>query len=109
MIALSTQRSEMAYAVKSDKLFKDFDSQMDAVKNVLLENIITAKSTLQYDLSIINAKIDVATFHFKTCSFKNNENPTSFSIFTFFFNPLKNLLCNIFIQIKYNNNLVCIL
>jgi hypothetical protein len=32
----------MAYAVKSDKIFKDFD-QMEAIKNVLLENIITAK------------------------------------------------------------------
>lgn len=32
LIALSTQRSEMAYAVKSDKIFKDFDNQMVAVK-----------------------------------------------------------------------------
>jgi hypothetical protein len=30
----------MAYAVKSDKIFKDFDNQMVAIKNVLLENII---------------------------------------------------------------------
>jgi hypothetical protein len=29
----------MAYAVKSDKIFKDFDNQI-AIKNVLLENII---------------------------------------------------------------------
>ncbi|MDZ4331383.1 MAG: sugar transporter, partial [Flavobacterium sp.] len=45
LIALSTQRSEMAYAVKSDKIFKDFDNQMEAVKNVLLENIATAKTS----------------------------------------------------------------
>jgi hypothetical protein len=32
LISLSTQRSEMAYAVKSDKIFKDFDNQMEAVK-----------------------------------------------------------------------------
>ncbi|WP_456314068.1 polysaccharide biosynthesis tyrosine autokinase [Pseudomonas shirazensis] len=57
IIALSTQRSEMAYAVKSDKIFKDFDNQMRAVKNVLLENIISAKSSLLYDLAMINAKI----------------------------------------------------
>jgi hypothetical protein len=43
----------MAYAVKSDKIFKDFDNQMVAIKNVLLENIITAKSSL-YDLALIN-------------------------------------------------------
>ncbi|MDR7209002.1 polysaccharide biosynthesis tyrosine autokinase [Flavobacterium piscis] len=57
LITLSTQRSEMSYAVKSDKIFKDFDNQMIAVKNVLLENIATAKSSLQYDLAIISSKI----------------------------------------------------
>lgn len=60
LISLSTQRSEMAYAVKSDKIFKDFDSQMEAIKNVLFENIITAKSGLQYELMLINSKIDQA-------------------------------------------------
>lgn len=60
LIALSTQRSEMAYAVKSDKIFKDFDNQMHAVKDVLLENIVSAKSSLLYDLSLINAKIGQA-------------------------------------------------
>ncbi|MBP1224052.1 polysaccharide biosynthesis tyrosine autokinase [Flavobacterium sp. 1355] len=60
LIGLSTQRSEMAYAVKSDKIFKDFDNQMRAVKDVLLENIASAKSSLLYDLSMINAKIGQA-------------------------------------------------
>ncbi len=58
LIALSTQRSEMAYAVKSEKIFKDFDNQMEAVKKVLLENIITAKASLQYDLAMVNSKIN---------------------------------------------------
>jgi len=31
LIGLSAQRSEMAYTVKSDKIFKDFDNQMEAV------------------------------------------------------------------------------
>lgn len=57
LIALSTQRSEMSYAVKSDKIFKDFDNQMIAIKNVLLENIATAKSSLQYDLAMVSSKI----------------------------------------------------
>jgi succinoglycan biosynthesis transport protein ExoP len=57
IIALSAQRSEMSYAVKSDKIFKDFDNQMEAIKNVLLENIASAKSSLQYDLAMINGKI----------------------------------------------------
>ena len=60
LIALSTQRSEMSYAVKSDKIFKDFDNQMMAVKNVLLENIASAKSSLQYDLALVNNKIGEA-------------------------------------------------
>jgi len=60
LIALSTQRSEMAYAVKSDKIFKDFDNQMQAVKNVLLENIASAKGSLMTDLAMVNAKIGQA-------------------------------------------------
>lgn len=60
LIALSTQRSEMAYAVKSDKIFKDFDNQMQAVKNVLLENIASAKGSLLTNLAMVNAKIGQA-------------------------------------------------
>ncbi|PKB17416.1 polysaccharide biosynthesis tyrosine autokinase [Flavobacterium sp. 5] len=60
LIALSTQRSEMAYAVKSEKIFRDFDNQMEAIKNVLLENIVTAKASLQYDLAMIQSKINEA-------------------------------------------------
>jgi len=60
LIALSTQRSEMAYAVKSEKIFKDFDNQMQAVKSVLLENIVSAKSSLMTDLTMVNAKIGQA-------------------------------------------------
>jgi succinoglycan biosynthesis transport protein ExoP len=60
LISLSAQRSEMAYAVKSEKIFRDFDNQMEAIKNVLLENINTSKSSLQYDLAIIESKINQA-------------------------------------------------
>jgi succinoglycan biosynthesis transport protein ExoP len=57
LISLSTQRSEMAYAVKSDKIFKDFDNQMEAVKKVLLVNIASTKSQLQFDLATVKGKI----------------------------------------------------
>jgi len=60
LISLSTQRSEMAYAVKSEKIFKDFDNQMEAIKKVLLENIATAKASLQYDLALVESKINEA-------------------------------------------------
>ncbi len=58
LISLSTQRSELAYAVKSEKMFQDFDNQMNAIKNVLLENISTAKQSLQYELNMIAGKIN---------------------------------------------------
>jgi capsular exopolysaccharide synthesis family protein len=65
LISLSTQRSEMAYAVKSDKIFRDFDNQIDAVKSVLLENIASAKSSLQFDLGLVNSKINQAEGNIK--------------------------------------------
>jgi succinoglycan biosynthesis transport protein ExoP len=58
LISLSTQRSEMAYAVKSEKIFKDFDNQMEAIKKVLFENITTAKASLQFDLAMVQSKIN---------------------------------------------------
>ncbi|MEC5165056.1 succinoglycan biosynthesis transport protein ExoP [Flavobacterium sp. PL11] len=60
LIALSTQRSEMVYAVKSDKIFNDFDNQMKALKNVLLENIATAKVLVENDLALIKNKINTS-------------------------------------------------
>jgi hypothetical protein len=57
LIALSTQRSEMAYSVKSDKIYRDFDNQMEAIKNVLLENIGSANASLRNDLARVNSKI----------------------------------------------------
>jgi capsular exopolysaccharide synthesis family protein len=66
LIALSTQRSEMAYAVKSEKIFRDFDNQMEAVKSVLLENIVTAKSSLDYDLAMVESKINQAESKIKS-------------------------------------------
>ncbi|WP_026978359.1 polysaccharide biosynthesis tyrosine autokinase [Flavobacterium tegetincola] len=60
LISLSVQRAERRYAVKSDKMFQDFDSQMQAIKEVLLVNIAAAKVTLQYDLNMVTAKMKQA-------------------------------------------------
>jgi polysaccharide biosynthesis transport protein len=60
LISLSTQRSEMAYTIKSEKIFKDFDNQMDAVKSVLLENIKSAKSIVRFELNSITAQVNKA-------------------------------------------------
>jgi len=60
LIALSIERSERAYAVKNTKFFKDFDNEMESIKKVLLENIISAKSVIQSDLAVLNGKISQA-------------------------------------------------
>jgi polysaccharide biosynthesis transport protein len=60
LTALSAERSEMSYAVKNDKKFKDFDVQIDALKKVLIENISSAKTAIQYDLNVVNGKIGMA-------------------------------------------------
>jgi polysaccharide biosynthesis transport protein len=57
LTALSAERAELSYLVKNDKRFKDFDVQMDALKNVLLENIASAKAAMQYDIALVNKKI----------------------------------------------------
>ncbi|MDP2161708.1 MAG: sugar transporter, partial [Flavobacterium sp.] len=57
LILLSTEREEMAYAVKNEKLFKDFDKDIEALKKVILENIQTAKTGLDYDMNQVNAKM----------------------------------------------------
>ncbi len=65
LILLSTQRSEMAYSVKNDRMFKDFDVQMESIKKVLLENINSANTALQFDLSLINNRINEAESNIK--------------------------------------------
>ena len=60
IIELSAKRAELKYAVKSEKIFQEFDNEMDAIKQVLIENIASAKSSLQYDLNMIDGNINQA-------------------------------------------------
>lgn len=60
LITLSISRSQMAYTVKSDKLYKDFENEMESVKGVLLENINSYKNTLNYDLAVVQKKAQEA-------------------------------------------------
>jgi polysaccharide biosynthesis transport protein len=57
LISLSIARSQMAYSVKNEKMFADFDNEMDAIKNVLLENINSDRNTLNYDMAMVSSKI----------------------------------------------------
>lgn len=65
LIGLSTERSRMRYAVKSEKMFRDFDSQMEAIKSVLLQNIAAARSSLADERSNISARIRQTEGEFK--------------------------------------------
>ena len=60
LIELSKQRAELNYAVKSGKMFTEFDVEMDAIKKVLLENITSSKNALMMDLSAVNRNISKA-------------------------------------------------
>ncbi|MES2544089.1 MAG: polysaccharide biosynthesis tyrosine autokinase [Bacteroidota bacterium] len=60
LISLSIARSQMAYTVKNDKLYRDFDNEMNSIKDILLENINSLRNSLNYDLALINNKINVA-------------------------------------------------
>ena len=57
LIALSVTRSQMAYSVKNEKIFTDFDNEMDAVKKVLLENINSVRNSTNFDVNLVNSKI----------------------------------------------------
>jgi len=57
LIQLSTKRDELSYSVKSTKMFSEFDVEMEAIKNVLLENIESYKTFLQVDMNQINRNI----------------------------------------------------
>ncbi|WP_445457161.1 polysaccharide biosynthesis tyrosine autokinase [Flavobacterium sp. HNIBRBA15423] len=60
LIELSKQRSELNYAVKSGKMFTEFDVEMEAIKKVLLENISSSKNALMIDLNIVSRNISKA-------------------------------------------------
>ena len=57
LIVLSAERANLAYSVKNKKMFSEFDVEMESIKKVLLENIISSKSALALDLSLINKNI----------------------------------------------------
>lgn len=58
LISLSIARSQMAYSVKNEKLFEDFDNEMNALKSVLIENLNSLRNSLNYDLNAVNSKIN---------------------------------------------------
>ncbi len=57
LIALSIQRSELAYSIKGDIYYERIDNEIQSVKRVLLENANSLRNVLQYDLERSNQKI----------------------------------------------------
>ncbi len=57
LINLSAERASKPYTVKNSKIFNDVDNEISALKNVILENIVSAKMSLEIDLNLINKKI----------------------------------------------------
>lgn len=60
LIGLSVRRSEMAFSVKGDKMFSTIDNEITSLKKVLLENIVAAKSAIQFESTQVNNKIGQA-------------------------------------------------
>lgn len=57
LIALSTRRSEIAYGIKSEDMFNRFDNEIESLKKVLLNNVKSAKTAVDYQFTSINNKI----------------------------------------------------
>ncbi|MEK8180290.1 polysaccharide biosynthesis tyrosine autokinase [Flavobacterium buctense] len=57
LIDLSIQRSELGYSIKGDVYYERIDNEIQSVKKVLLENGNSLRSALEYDLRLVNQKI----------------------------------------------------
>lgn len=57
LIELSLRRSKTSYGIKNETEFEQLDSQMGSIKLVLLQNIISARASLNDELKEVNSKI----------------------------------------------------
>jgi len=73
LINLSISRSKTAFGIKNENTYKQFDSQMESIKLVLLENITSAKAALEYDLDVANSKIGGLEGNIKKMPFEKQE------------------------------------
>ena len=66
MISLSNQRSKLEYSMKDTApVFKDIDREISALKTVLLEQIKSAKTALQIELSVLRGNISKIESEFR--------------------------------------------
>lgn len=57
LITLSIQRSGLVYSIKGSLFYERIDNEIQSVKKVLLENANSYKTALDYDLNLVNQKI----------------------------------------------------
>ena len=57
LITLSIQRSQLVYSVKGELMYERIDNEIQSLKKVLLENANSYKNALDYDLNLVNQKI----------------------------------------------------
>lgn len=58
LISLSNDKTEMAYTRKNKLLFEGIDNEMESLKKIVLENIQSAKASINYDLNLAQANIN---------------------------------------------------
>ncbi|MGE4347748.1 MAG: polysaccharide biosynthesis tyrosine autokinase, partial [Flavobacteriaceae bacterium] len=73
LVELSVQRSKTTFGIKNENTFKQFDSEMESRKLVLLENISSAKAALEYDLDLVNSKIGGVESSIKKLPFEKQD------------------------------------
>src|SRR5690606_36434202 len=73
LVELSVQRSKTTLGIKNENTFKQFDSEMESRKLVLLENISSAKAALEYGLDLVNSKIGGVESSIKKLPFEKQD------------------------------------
>ncbi|MFN3908248.1 MAG: polysaccharide biosynthesis tyrosine autokinase [Flavobacterium sp.] len=57
LISLSNDKTEMAYTRKNKLLFEGIDNEIESLKKTILENIHSAKASINYDLNLAQSNI----------------------------------------------------
>ena len=58
LMSLSNEKLDKSKLVKNPVLLKSFDNEMESLKSIIRENILSAKSSIQYDINKVSSKIN---------------------------------------------------
>lgn len=65
IVALSIQRAKLSETVKNDIFFKKIDEDIDATQRVLLENVKSARSSINLDIANVESRTTRANAEFR--------------------------------------------